>query len=293
MQRIEESELIINKRGAIYHLDLRPEELAHKIFLVGDPGRVPVVSKYFDRIEIKQQHREFISHTGFIGSERFTVISTGIGTDNIDIVMNELDALVNIDFSTRTINQNHVQLQIIRLGTSGSLQKEISVDSFVASSHGLGIDNLLNFYRMEPRGAEQEILQAFTTHTQLHHQFAHPSIASASGYLMKFFTEGYFTGITITCPGFYGPQGRILRLGLRHPDLIDRLTSFHFGPYRITNFEMETSAIYGLGNMLGHHCLSLNVIVANRISKTFSLDGQLAVERLIEKSLQVVRSMPH
>ncbi len=293
MQRIEESELIINKRGAIYHLDLRPEELAQKIFLVGDPGRVPVVSKYFDRIEIKQQHREFISHTGFIGSERFTVISTGIGTDNIDIVMNELDALVNIDFSTRTINQNHVQLQIIRLGTSGSLQKEISVDSFVASSHGLGIDNLLNFYRTEPRGAEQEILQAFITHTQLHQQFAHPSIASASAYLMKYFTEGYFTGITITCPGFYGPQGRILRLGLRHPDLIDRLTSFHFGPYRITNFEMETSAIYGLGNMLGHHCLSLNVIVANRISKTFSSDGQLAVERLIEKSLQVVRSMPH
>lgn len=293
MQRIEESELIINKRGAIYHLDLRPEELAQKIFLVGDPGRVPVVSKYFDRIEIKQQHREFISHTGFIGSERFTVISTGIGTDNIDIVMNELDALVNIDFSTRTINRNHVQLQIIRLGTSGSLQKEISVDSFVASSHGLGIDNLLNFYRTEPRGAEQEILQAFITHTQLHQQFAHPSIASASAYLMKYFTEGYFTGITITCPGFYGPQGRILRLGLRHPDLIDRLTSFHFGPYRITNFEMETSAIYGLGNMLGHHCLSLNVIVANRISKTFSSDGQLAVERLIEKSLQVVRSMPH
>ena len=293
MQRIEESELIINKRGAIYHLDLRPEELAHKIFLVGDPGRVPVVSKYFDRIEIKQQHREFISHTGFIGSERFTVISTGIGTDNIDIVMNELDALANIDFSTRTINQSHIQLQIIRLGTSGSLQKEIPVDSFVASTHGLGIDNLLNFYRMEPRGAEQEILQAFTTHTQLHQQFAHPAIASASGYLLRYFTEGYFTGITITCPGFYGPQGRVLRLELRHPDLIDRLTSFHFGPYRISNFEMETSAIYGLGNMLGHQCLSLNVIVANRISKTFSSNSLLAVERLIEKSLGVVRSMPH
>ncbi len=293
MQRIEESELIINKRGAIYHLDLRPDELARRIFLVGDPGRVPIVSKYFDRIEIKQQHREFVSHTGFIGSERFTVISTGIGTDNIDIVMNELDALVNIDFKTRTINEQHIQLQIIRLGTSGSLQNEIPVDSFVASSHGLGIDNLLNFYRMEPRGAEQEILQAFITHTQLHQQFAHPSIASASGNLLKYFTEGYFSGITITCPGFYGPQGRILRLGLRHPDLIDRLTTFHFGPYRISNFEMETSAIYGLGHMLGHHCLSLNVIVANRITKTFSSDGLLAVERLIEKSLDVVRSMTH
>ena len=293
MQRIEESELIINARGAIYHLDLRPDELSHKIFLVGDPGRVPVVSKYFDRIEIKQQHREFVSHTGFIGSERYSVVSTGIGTDNIDIVMNELDALVNIDFATRTIKPNLTQLQIVRLGTSGSLQKEIPVDSFVASTHGLGIDNLLNFYRLEPGGAELEILQAFTTHTQLHQQFAQPAIASASGSLLKHFTNGYHTGITITCPGFYGPQGRILRLGLKHPDLIDRLTSFSFGPYRITNFEMETSAIYGLGTMLGHRCLSLNVIVANRISKTFSGNGLLAVERLIEKSIETIRSMPH
>ncbi len=293
MQPIEESELIINSRGAIYHLDLRPDELAHKIFLVGDPARVSVVSKYFDRIEIKQQHREFISHTGYIGSERFSVISTGIGTDNIDIVMNELDALVNIDFPSRSIKSKLTQLQIIRLGTSGSLQKEIPVDSFVVSTHGLGIDNLLNFYRMEPRGAEQEILQAFTTHTQLHQQFAHPAIASASGFLLKHFTDGYQSGITITCPGFYGPQGRILRLGLKHPDLIERLASFKFGPYRISNFEMETSAIYGLGCMLGHQCLSLNVIVANRISKTFSANGLLAVERLIEKSLDVVRSIQY
>jgi uridine phosphorylase len=293
MQRIEESELIINSRGAIYHLDLRPDELSHKIFLVGDPGRVSVVSKYFDRIEIKQQHREFVSHTGFIGQDRYSVISTGIGTDNIDIVMNELDALVNIDFNTRTIKPNLTQLQIIRLGTSGSLQKEIPVDSFVASTHGLGIDNLLNFYRLEPRGAEQEILQAFTTHTQLHQQFAQPAIASASGFLLKHFTKGYHTGITITCPGFYGPQGRILRLGLKHPDLIERLTSFSFGPYRITNFEMETSAIYGLGTMLGHQCLSLNVIVANRITKTFSGNGLLAVERLIEKSIETIRSITH
>jgi uridine phosphorylase len=207
--------------------------------------------------------------------------------------MNELDALVNIDFSSRSIRPKLTHLQIIRLGTSASLQKEIPVDSFVASTHGLGIDNLLNFYRMEPRGAEQEILQAFTTHTQLHQQLAHPAIASASGFLLKHFTEGYYTGITITCPGFYGPQGRILRLGLRQPDLIERLTSFNFGPYRISNFEMETSAIYGLGHMLGHQCLSLNVIVANRISKTFSTNGLLAVERLIEKSLRIVRTIPH
>jgi uridine phosphorylase len=292
MQRIEESELIINDRGAIYHLDLRPGELAHKIFLVGDPGRVAVVSRHFDRIEIKQQHREFVSHTGYIGPERYTVISTGIGTDNIDIVMNELDALVNIDFSTRTIKPEFTQLQIIRLGTSGSLQREIKVDSFVASTHGLGIDNLLNFYRTEPKGAEQQILQAFITYTQLHQQFA-PAIASASAHLLKYFTDGFHTGITVTCPGFYGPQGRILRLGLRHPDLIEKLSGFNFGPYRISNFEMETSAIYGLGTLLGHQCLSLNVIVANRISKTFSGNGLLAVERLIEKSLQVARSIPH
>ena len=293
MPRIEESELIINARGAIYHIDLRPDELATKIFLVGDPGRVPVVSKYFDRIEIKQQHREFVSHTGFIGSERFTVLSTGIGTDNIDIVMNELDALVNIDFTTRTIKPVLTKLQIIRLGTSGSLQKEIPVDSLVASTHGLGIDNLLNFYRVELQGAELEILQAFNTHTQMHQQFAHPSIASASTHLLKYFTKDFFNGITITCPGFYGPQGRILRLGLRQPNLIERLTTFHFGPYRISNFEMETSAIYGLGQMLGHQCLSLNAIVANRITKTFSTDGLLAVERLIEKSIGVVRTIPH
>ncbi len=293
MQPIEESELILNSRNAIYHLNLLPEELAHKIFLVGDPGRVPVVSKYFDRIEVKQQHREFISHTGYIGSERYTVLSTGIGTDNIDIAMNELDALVNIDFTSRTIKPDLTQLQIIRIGTSGSLQKEIPVDRFVASTHGLGIDNLLNFYRQEPRGAEQEILQAFITHTQLHQQFAHPTIASASAFLLKHFTDGYFNGITVTCPGFYGPQGRILRLGLSQPDLIERLTSFAFGPYRVSNFEMETSAIYGLGSMLGHHCLSLNVIVANRISKTFSADGLQAVERLIDKTLSIVASMPH
>ncbi len=293
MQPIEESELILNSRNAIYHLNLRPEELAQKIFLVGDPGRVPVVSKYFDRIESKQQHREFISHTGFIGSEKYTVISTGIGTDNIDIVMNELDALVNIDFETRTIKPNLTRLQIIRIGTSGSLQNEIPVDAFVASTHGLGIDNLLNFYRMEPRGAEQDILQAFITHTQLHQQFAHPRIAGASAFLLRHFTEGYFNGITVTCPGFYGPQGRILRLGLSQPDLIERLTSFAFGPYRVTNFEMETSAIYGLGSMLGHQCLSLNVIVANRISKTFSPNGMLAIERLVEKTLDTVSSMAH
>ena len=288
MQPIEESELILNSRNAIYHLNLRPEELARKIFLVGDPGRVPVVSKYFDRIEVKQQHREFISHTGYMGSERYTVISTGIGTDNIDIVMNELDALVNIDFSNRTIKPDLTQLQIIRIGTSGSLQKEIPVDSFVVSTHGLGIDNLLNFYRQELRSDEQDILQAFITHIPLHHLFAHPTIAGASAFLLKHFTEGCFCGITVTCPGFYGPQGRILRLALRQPDLIGRLSSFTFGPYRISNFEMETSAIYGLGKALRHNCLSLSAIIANRIHKDFSKNPLELMEELIKKSLEII-----
>ncbi|HVY73499.1 MAG TPA: nucleoside phosphorylase [Puia sp.] len=291
MQPIEESELILNERRAIYHLNLLPEELAPQIFLVGDPGRVPMVSKYFDRIECKQQHREFISHTGYIGEKRFTVISTGIGTDNIDIVMNELDALVNIDLSSRLVKKNLTTLQIIRLGTSGSLQKEIPVDSLVASTHGIGIDNLLNFYRSEPDEQDQEILQAFINHTQIGRQFAQPHIAGASAHLLKHFTNGYFNGITVTCPGFYGPQGRVLRLGLSQPDLIDRLISFHYGPFRISNFEMETSAIYGLGHRLGHQCLSLNVIIANRINKTFSSDAKSAVDGLIRKSLDIACSI--
>ena len=291
MQRIEESELIINARGAIYHLNLRPEELAPTIFIVGDPDRVPMVSHYFDQIENRQQHREFVSHTGILRGRRLTVLSTGIGTDNIDIVLNELDALVNIDFESRTIKENLTRLQIIRIGTSGSLQANIPVDGFVASTHGLGIDNLLNFYRHKESDAENEILQAFVTHTQLHQQFAHPTLTSANTGLLKHFTEGFYQGITVTCPGFYGPQGRILRLGLSQPELINRLTGFSFGPYRIANFEMETAAIYGLGKLLGHHCLSLNVIVANRIAKTFSKDAAAAVDGLIRTTLERVLSI--
>ncbi len=291
MQPIASSELIINNRGAIYHLDLKPEELATTILTVGDPDRVKAVSKYFDSIELQRQHREFISHTGYIGQKRITVLSTGIGPDNIDIVFNELDALVNIDFETRTIKQDLTALQVMRLGTSGSLQADAPVDGLVASTHGLGIDNLLNFYRHESNEAEQQLIQAFLTQTQFHHQFSQPYIRSASGTLLKHFVNGFHQGITVTCPGFYGPQGRVLRLGLRHPDLVDRLTDFNFGPYRITNFEMETSAIYGLGNLLGHHCLSLNAIVANRVTREFSKDGQAAVDNLISKALEIIVSI--
>lgn len=291
MQPIAPSELIINERGAIYHLNLKPEELATTVLTVGDPDRVKAVSKYFDSIELQRQHREFISHTGYIGQKRITVLSTGIGPDNIDIVFNELDALVNIDFETRTVKQDLTALQVMRLGTSGSLQADVPVDGLVASTHGLGIDNLLNFYRHDPNEGEQQLIQAFLTQTQFHQQFSQPYISSASGTLLKHFVNGFHQGITVTCPGFYGPQGRVLRLGLRHPDLVDRLTDFNYGPYRITNFEMETSAIYGLGNLLGHHCLSLNAIVANRVTREFSKNGQAAVDNLISKALEIIVSI--
>jgi uridine phosphorylase len=288
MQQIAESELIINSRGAIYHLDLEPAELAENIITVGDPDRVKEVSKHFDKIEVERQHREFVTHTGYLGNKRISVVSTGIGPDNIDIVLNELDALVNIDFSTRTINPELKSLNIIRVGTSGSLQSNVPVDSFVASTHGLGIDNLMNFYLHDNNEEEKQLLQAFVTQTQLHSGFSNPYIAGASMSLIRHFVDGYHQGITVTCPGFYGPQGRVLRLGISNPHLIDRLTEFEFGQHKITNFEMETSAIYGLGKALHHNCLSLSAIVANRIHKTFSADGAALVEKLITKSLEII-----
>jgi uridine phosphorylase len=290
MNTIAPSELIINERGAVYHIDLRPDELADTVITVGDPDRVEKISKHFDSIEVKRQHREFVTHTGYIGKKRLTVISTGIGPDNIDIVMNELDAVKNIDFSTRTIKSNLQSLKIIRLGTSGALQADIPVDSFVVGTHGLGLDNLLHYYPHQANEAEQQILKNFIAHTQLSGNIQ-PYIATGSISILKHFVEGFYHGITVTCPGFYGPQGRVLRLGLANPGLVDNFSSFSSGEHRITNFEMETSAIYGLGKLLGHQCLSVNVIVANRIRKEFSKDGALAVENLIKKALSIISTL--
>ncbi|MGJ7031413.1 nucleoside phosphorylase [Niabella hirudinis] len=289
MSRIAESELIINNRGGVYHLDLRPEELAGTVVTVGDPDRVAEFSKYFDTVEVRRQHREFVSHTGTVGGKRLTVLSSGIGPDNIDIVMNELDALVNIDLETREIRPELNSLNIIRVGTSGSLQADIPVDGFVAATHGLGLDNLLNFYRPEETDEETQLLQSFVTHVQMQ-GLGTPYITSASPSLLKHFVTGFHQGITVTCPGFYGPQGRVLRLGVRHPQLIDRLIDFSFGQHRITNFEMETSAIFGLGKLLGHHCLAINAIVDNRITKEFTRDGKAAVEKLIIKFLETFKN---
>jgi uridine phosphorylase len=291
MQRIAESELILNTRGAIYHLDLLPEELADTVVIVGDPFRVPEVTKYFDHVELIRHHREFIAHTGMLGKKRISVLSTGIGTDNIDIVFNELDALVNIDLQTRKVHEKLKALNIIRIGTSGSLQQDIPVDSFVASTHGLGLDNLLNFYRLEHNDEEKQLIHSFITDTQLHGQMCEPYISSAGTSLLKHFVNGFYRGITVTCPGFYGPQGRVLRLGLKNPDLINNLTRFSFGQHRIANFEMETSGIYGMGKLLGHHCLSLNAIIANRIKKEFSKDSYTLVDRLIQKTLEIISTL--
>lgn len=288
MSRIPESELIITNRGAIYHLDVRPEEIASTIILVGDPDRVSKVSKHFDRIEHKLHHREFNTHTGYIGNKRISVVSTGIGPDNIDIALNEIDALVNIDFNTREAKEKMTSLHIFRFGTSGSLQADIPVDGFVAGSHGLGLDNVLNFYSYQKETADQAITDAFVKHTGIRPEVTNPYVFAGSPFLLSQFGADYHKGITVTCPGFYGPQGRILRLPVSNPGLIESLPTFRHGDIRISNFEMETSTIYGLGKLLGHQCLSLNAIVANRVRKEFSKDSNAAVEKLIEKSLGVI-----
>lgn len=289
MSRIAESELIITSRGAIYHLDLRPEELASTVILVGDPDRVKKVSQHFDRVEHRLQHREFITHTGYIGSKRLSVLSTGIGPDNIDIALNELDALVNIDFSTREVKSEKSSLNIVRFGTSGALQADIPVDSLVASSHGLGLDNLLNYYAYTKTEEEHALTDAFVEQTGLDTRITIPYVSKGSEALLsKFPDEGYFKGMTVTCPGFYGPQGRILRLQPAAAGLINKLTHFRHGNLRITNFEMETSAIFGLGKLLGHHCMSINTIVANRVLQQFSKDSEAAVNNMIQKSLEVL-----
>jgi uridine phosphorylase len=284
------SELIITPHGTVYHLDLHPDQLADTVITVGDPGRVATVSKHFDAIEHRAEHREFISHTGRIGSKRLTVVSTGIGPDNIDIVFNELDALANIDFDTRTIREQKRALTIVRLGTAGGLQPDIPVDSFVASSFGIGLDNLLHYYQYENNPEERFILSEFVTHTGLDRGPITPYITEGSIRLRNMFSDGFISGITATCPGFYGPQGRVLRGPLAYPHLIDALGSFESRGQRVANFEMETSAIYGIGKLLGHHCLSISAIVAQRVLKTFSKDGGLAVERLIQAALPILTS---
>lgn len=288
---IASSELIITPRGTIYHLDLAPEHIAPTVITVGDPDRVKEVSKYFDKITHKAQHREFVTHTGMIGNKPISCVSTGIGPDNIDIVYNELDALVNIDFATRTVKPEHTQLSLIRMGTCGCLQGDVPVESIIVSSHAIGMDNLMHYYRMSNNPDETYIINEFIKHTGLEEKSVVPYIAEGAISLRKHFGVGFVHGITVTCPGFYGPQGRVLRAPLAFPHLIDALTTFRYQDIRITNFEMETSAIYGLGKILGHKSLSISTAVANRVSKTFCSDGNAAVDNMIRKSLEVIAGM--
>lgn len=283
-QIIAESELILNQDGSVYHLNILPEDVAEIIILVGDPGRVPAVSKYFDRIEVKKQKREFVTHTGYFNGVRISVISTGIGTDNIDIVLNELDALVNIDFKKREIKEKLTSLSLIRLGTSGALQPDIELDSFVISSHGLGFDCLMSFYDLAFTEEELHLLSQAKEHFFPLNPFY---IASGNSSLIEQFAPFCTVGITATCAGFYAPQGRILRAEAREKDFISRMHTFQADKNRITNFEMETSGIYGLGIMLGHRCASVNTIVANRITQQFSTDPYAAIDRMIQMALPI------
>lgn len=285
MSQIPESELILNKDGSVYHLNLLPEELAPLVINVGDPDRVAMVSAYFDQIEVKKQKREFVTHTGIYKGKRISVISTGIGTDNIDIVYNELDALVNIDLPTRTIKKDLTSLHLVRIGTSGSLQADIPVDNFVCSTFGLGLDGLLNFYKLINDAEEDQLVQAFRKHYPSHGILPQSYISRASGKLVDLLSPGMFKGITASCSGFYAPQMRQLRLEPSRMDMIDKLHSFNYGEHRITNFEMETGAMYGLASLLGHHCCSVNVIVANRIAQQYSKDAEGAMHKLIQTVL--------
>ncbi len=285
MSQIAESELILNKDGSVYHLNLHPHEIAPVVINVGDPDRVSLVSSYFDRVDIRKQKREFVTHTGVYKGKPMTVISTGIGTDNIDIVYNELDALVNIDLSTRRIKPELRSLYLVRIGTSGALQAEIPVDSFVCSEFGIGLDGLLNFYKLVNDEEENNLISTFRNHYSNQGILPQSYIARGSGILIDLLSPGMFKGITASCSGFYAPQMRRLRLEPARMDMIDKLNSFRFGDHRITNFEMETGAMYGLAKLLNHHCCSVNVIVANRIAQQFSSNYEVSMRQLIQLTL--------
>ena len=285
MSKAGNSELIISPKGNIYHLDLKPSDIADTIILVGDPGRVATISGYFDSVKHKSQHREFISHTGIYKGKEITVLSTGIGTDNIDIVVNELDALVNFDFQTREIKKTLRKLTLIRLGTSGAIQSDIPTGTMVMSEISIGFDGLLNFYANREKITDIDFENSFIEQTGWNNNLARPYITKASDTLIKKFGDMFYKGITISAPGFYGPQGRVLRLKLETSDINSRIENFRYKGKKITNFEMESSAIYGLSNHLGHDAITICAIIANRVTKEYDNSYQVTIRRLIELTL--------
>lgn len=294
MKKIASSELVLNADGSVYHLHLQPEQIAPVIFTVGDPKRVGMISRHFDRIDHQVEKREFVTHTGELAGQRLSVISTGIGTDNIDIVLNELDALVNIDLQTREVKTEKTSLRLIRVGTSGSLHPDLEVGQLVVGRYGLGLDGLLAYYRRDRSEEERELEEEagrFFAGLDLELPFLYG--APASGDLFDRLADDLFGGITLTCPGFYGPQGRVLRAdSLLRPDFFEKAHTFRFRDTPITNFEMETSALYALGALLGHQAIAFNVLLANRLTGDFSQNPNAEVERLITAVLERVGKLP-
>ena len=282
MAKLSGSELILNKDGSVYHLNLKPQHIADDVLIVGDPSRVYRISKHFDKIEFEMNKREFITHVGKYKGKRITVLSTGMGPDNIEIFFTELDALVNIDLKKKVIKPKKRKLNIIRIGTSGAIQEDIPVGSHVVSEYGLGLDNLKTFYEYQHNEFEQEIVDEIQKAAKL--PFT-PYLAKGSEKLLEQIGKGMIKGNTITSPGFYAPQGRRIRLELKFPQLVRDLSCFHHRDFWLTNFEMETSALYAMANMLGHEMLSVNAVVANRARGTFSKNVYRTIDSLIKKVL--------
>ncbi len=279
--KISETDLILNKDKSIYHLNLRPENLADKIIAVGDPGRVHRVSRHFEKVDFEMNRREFITHTGTFQGKRITVISSGMGTDNVEILMTELDAIVNIDLKTREPKARKKKLTIIRVGTSGTIQQDIPIDSHLLSEHAIGLDSLMHFYKFKMRTFPLEVAKKFQEAIDLPYL---PYCVRGSGELIEKFDD-IRKGNTLTCHGFYAPQGRTIRTEITYPDFVDKLMYFHVDDFWITNFEMETAGYYALAKLLGHKVLSLNAILANRVTGKFSKDPNKSVDALIEKVL--------
>ena len=284
---IPASQLVLNNEGAVYHLGLHPEELADDVILVGDPGRVDMIASFFDTIEVRRQNRELWSRTGHYKGKRITVLSTGMGTDNLDIVMNELDTLANIDLKTRMPKEEHRALNLIRLGTSGALQEDIPVeDSYVATRYAIGLDGLIYFYAKNKDVNEIAMRDAFIEQMDYPKDLPMPYVVEGSKELFDRLGEGDFQGLTATAPGFYGPQGRELRMGLAYPENNRKMENFKYQGWRICNFEMESSALYGLGKMMGHHCLTICAVIANRVSEKFCTDYHPYVKKLVVNTLE-------